>query len=220
MILIVEDDHTLAESLAAFLKSMELESVIAHHGLEALEILKNTTIHGMIVDMMMPEMDGVALLMSLRYLNPKPFIIMSTALGSLEDKAKAFELGADDYMVKPYHFKELGYRIQALMKRSLIDLRHQLLFPHSFLDETQLLCRVNEQPVPLSKKEFHLLFHLLKHPNIIFTRQQLLDTIWGEESESFDRTVDTHIKSIREKVNSPDFEVLTVRGIGYKGVIK
>lgn len=123
-------------------------------------------------------------------------------------------------MVKPYHFKELGYRIQALMKRSLIDLRHQLLFPHSFLDETQLLCRVNDQPIVLSKKEFHLLFHLLKHPNIIFTRQQLLDAIWGEESESYDRTVDTHIKSIREKVNSPDFEVLTVRGIGYKGVIK
>ncbi len=219
MILIVEDDITLATTLANFLHSQHLENIVASDGIKALEIIKSYTITGMIVDMMMPNMDGLTLLQHIKNMNPQPFIIMSTALGSLEDKTKAFELGVDDYLVKPYHFKELGFRIQALLKRSAIDMRHQLVFQHTFLDETQLLCKVANQSIALSKKEFQVLFHLLKYPNIIFTRQQLLDRIWGEENESFDRTVDTHIKSIREKVTSLDFEIITVRGLGYKGVL-
>jgi two-component system, OmpR family, response regulator len=94
-----------------------------------------------------------------------------------------------------------------------------LSFKHSYLDEEQLLCKVMDQVILLSKKEFQVLFLLLKHPHTIFTRQQLLDRIWGEDNMSYDRTVDTHIKSIREKVKSPDFEIVTIRGLGYKGVI-
>lgn len=219
MILIVEDDVLLAQTLETFLTSQNMACVVAHHGKEALEKIAEYTITGMIVDMMMPTMDGVTLLSAITQLNPKPFIIMSTALGSLEDKAKAFEMGADDYLVKPYHFKELGYRLQALLKRTNKDQRHQLVFNHSFLDEQQLLCQVHDQIIVLSKKEFQVLFHLLKHPQTIFTRSQLLDLIWGESSLSYDRTVDTHIKSIREKVKSPDFEIVTIRGLGYKGVL-
>ncbi|MBS3991533.1 MAG: response regulator transcription factor [Erysipelothrix sp.] len=219
MILIVEDDVLLAQTLKTFLESQHMSCVVAVDGEEALSKIAEYTITGMIVDMMMPKMDGVSLLSAITHLHPKPFIIMSTALGSLEDKAKAFELGADDYLVKPYHFKELGFRIQALLKRTNKDQRHQLIFDHSFLDEQQLLCKVHDQSIVLSKKEFQVLFHLLKHPQTIFTRNQLLDLIWGESSLSYDRTVDTHIKSIREKVKSPDFEIVTIRGLGYKGVL-
>jgi two-component system, OmpR family, response regulator len=219
MILIVEDDKLLAQTLSDYLESQHIECVVAFDGEEALKKMKEYMISGVIVDMMMPKMDGLTFISSLTNLNPKPFILMSTALGSLEDKAKAFELGADDYLVKPYHFKELGYRIQALLKRTSKDTRHQLSFNHSFLDEEQLLCKVYDQNIALSKKEFQVLFLLLKHPQIIFTRQQLLDQVWGEDNMSYDRTVDTHIKSIREKVKSPDFEIVTIRGLGYKGVI-
>jgi two-component system OmpR family response regulator len=219
MILIVEDDHTLAETLANYLSSQHIPCVVAFDGEEALVKMKEYHVTGVIVDMMMPKMDGLSFIEAIARVTPKPFILMSTALGSLEDKAKAFELGADDYLVKPYHFKELAYRIQALNKRTQKDLRHQLVFDHSFLDEEQLLCKVYDQTILLSKKEFQVLFLLLKHPQTIFTRQQLLDSIWGEDNMSYDRTVDTHIKSIREKVKSPDFEIITIRGLGYKGVI-
>ncbi len=219
MILIVEDDQTLAETLANYLESQHMSCVVAFDGEEALRKMKEYTISGVIVDMMMPKMDGLSFIQTLQHVTPKPFIMMSTALGSLEDKAKAFELGADDYLVKPYHFKELVLRLQALRKRTIKESTHQLSFKHSYLDEEQLLCKVYDQSINLSKKEFQVLFLLLKHPQIIFTRQQLLDQIWGEDNMSYDRTVDTHIKSIREKVKSPDFEIVTIRGLGYKGVV-
>jgi two-component system, OmpR family, response regulator len=219
MILIVEDDKLLAETLSNYLESQHIACVVAFDGEEALKKIKEYNISGVIVDMMMPKMDGLSFIQALSHVSPKPFIMMSTALGSLEDKAKAFELGADDYLVKPYHFKELVYRLQALSKRTLKESTHLLSFKHSYLDEEQLLCKVMDQVILLSKKEFQVLFLLLKHPHTIFTRQQLLDRIWGEDNMSYDRTVDTHIKSIREKVKSPDFEIVTIRGLGYKGVI-
>lgn len=219
MILIVEDDVTLAHGLQLFVESLHFECSVAHNGYEAIEVIKSKKLQGMIVDMMMPQMDGITLLTHIRDLNPKPFIIMASALDSLEDKVKAFECGADDYIVKPYHFQELGYRLHALCKRHAVDLRRQLIFAHSILDEEQLQCQVYDKSIYLSRKEFQLLFFLLKNANRIFTRQQLLDAIWGIENDSFDRTVDTHIKSIREKVRCCDFEIVTVRGIGYKGVI-
>ena len=191
MILIVEDDITLAHALKSFVESLNFECCVAYNGYEALQILENNLIQGLVVDMMMPHMDGITLLSQIHTLNPKPFIIMASALGSLEDKTKAFELGADDYMIKPYYFEELGYRLHALCKRKAIDMRRKLVFASSSLDESHLVCQINGKTINLSRKEFQLLFFLLKHANKIFTRQQLLDAVWGMENESFDRTVDT-----------------------------
>jgi len=168
----------------------------------------------------MPYIDGNTLTAKLRSMNRDLPILMLTALDRFADKEKGFQSGADDYLVKPIDMQEMLLRIKALLRRSQIMSESRIVLPHLILDERTSQCILDNTPIELTRKEFRLLFHLLSAPNRIFTREQLMNEIWGYDSESYDRTVDTHVKRIREQVLSPDFEIVTVRGLGYKAVIK
>lgn len=220
-ILVVEDDKKLRQLMAAVLKKNGYNAFCAEDGEMALDILNKEYIDLIISDIMMPNMDGYELTKSLRDANYNLPILMVSAKESFKDKQKGFMVGTDDYMVKPIDVKEMILRVGALLRRSKIVNEHKLTFGETVLDYDALTVSQNGDATVLPKKEFYLLFKLLSYPGQIFTRQQLMDEIWGVDSEAEERTVDVHIKRLRErfKTNS-DFEIITVRGLGYKAVKK
>ena len=220
-ILVVEDDKKLRQLMAAVLKKNGYNTFCAEDGEMALEMLDKEYIDLIISDIMMPNMDGYELTKSLRDANYNLPILMVSAKESFQDKQKGFMVGTDDYMVKPIDVKEMVLRVGALLRRSKIANEHKLTFGETVLDYDTLTVSQNGDATVLPKKEFYLLFKLLSYQEQIFTRQQLMDEIWGVDSEAEERTVDVHIKRLRErfKTNS-DFEIMTVRGLGYKAVKK
>jgi len=219
-VLVVEDDLNLRKLMATYLRKNNYEVAEADNGEEAYEYFLEHHVEVLITDVMMPVMDGNVLVSKIRAINRNLPILILTALESYADKEKGFFSGADDYMVKPVDMKEMLLRVKALARRYQIINENQLSLPHLLLDAGAQQCLVNQKPVELTQKEFKLLFKLLSFPNKIFTREQLMNDIWGFDSESYDRTVDTHIKRIRERVLSDDFEIITVRRLGYKAVLK
>jgi len=219
-LLIVEDDTNIRKLIAKFLTMNGYECIEAGDGQEALSRYESQHIDLVMTDIMMPYIDGNTLTAKLRSMNRDLPILMLTALDRFADKEKGFQSGADDYLVKPIDMQEMLLRIKALLRRSQIMSESRIVLPHLILDERTSQCILDNTPIELTRKEFRLLFHLLSAPNRIFTREQLMNEIWGYDSESYDRTVDTHVKRIREQVLSPDFEIVTVRGLGYKAVIK
>jgi len=219
-LLIVEDDTNIRKLIAKFLTMNGYECIEAGDGQEALSRYESQHIDLVMTDIMMPYIDGNTLTAKLRSMNRDLPILMLTALDRFADKEKGFQSGADDYLVKPIDMQEMLLRIKALLRRSQIMSESRIVLPHLILDERTSQCVLDNTPIELTRKEFRLLFHLLSAPNRIFTREQLMNEIWGYDSESYDRTVDTHVKRIREQVLSPDFEIVTVRGLGYKAVIK
>lgn len=168
---------------------------------------------------MMPLMDGNKLTAEIRKISEDIPVLMLTALETIEEKEKGFNVGADDYLVKPFALKELVLRVKALLRRYSAVSENKIQLPHTELNYSTNTVLINGQGVELTKKEFLLLFKLLSNPNIIFSRDQLINEIWGFDSESNDRTVDTHIKCIRSKTENEDFKIVTVRGLGYKAVL-
>ncbi|SDK38930.1 response regulator transcription factor [Natronincola ferrireducens] len=220
-ILVVEDDKNLQKLMIAVLKQRGYHVLNAKDGLEALEILDTTHIDLIISDIMMPNMDGYTLTEALRKSNYNLPILMVTAKETLEDKKKGFLVGTDDYMVKPIDMDEMVLRVAALLRRSRIINESRLVVGEIELDYNTLTVNNKGNSIVLPKKEFHLLFKLLSYPKQIFTRQQLMDEIWGMEAETDERTVDVHIKRLREKFSDcNEFEIVTVRGLGYKAEIK
>ena len=219
-ILIVEDDHHLSHILKTYLIKKSFEVDVAFDGIKALEMISSKKYDLVISDVMMPHMDGISLISKLRGMFPDLPLMILTALDQYQDKEKAFLSGTDDYLVKPVHLPELTLRIEALLRRYKIQMEHQIHLKHLLLDQKTMTCKIDDLFIELTHKEFQLLFKLLSYPNRIFTREELMDEIWGFDSESYDRTVDTHIKRIREHVKVDDFEIITVRGLGYKAVIK
>jgi DNA-binding response OmpR family regulator len=135
----------------------------------------------------------------------------------MEDMEKGFHAGTDDYMIKPIHMKEMILRVKALLRRAQIANEKKLILGNTVLDYDALTVSIKEEKFDLPPKEFYLLFKLLSNPGKIFTRQELMDEIWGMDSEADDRTVDSHIKKLRRKFEEcPDFEIITIRGLGYK----
>jgi len=170
---------------------------------------------------MMPNMDGLELTNSLRLANFNLPILMVTAKESFNDKQKGFLVGTDDYMVKPIDVNEMVLRVQALLRRSKIASERKLEIGKVKINYDAFTVSRENDKQTLPQKEFYLLYKLLSYPDIIFTRLQLMDEIWGMDSESDDRTVDVHIKRLRERFYEyPEFEIVTVRGVGYKGSIK
>lgn len=218
-ILIVEDDRFLRDIIEKNLTKNGYDCVQAENGKIGLDIFENNHIDLIITDIMMPVMDGNQFVKLVRYQNEEIPIIMLTALDAFLDKERGFTSGTDDYLVKPINMQELILRVKALLRRSKINSEHKLIHKDITLEHASKVCLVNNEPVNLTVKEFELLFKLLSSPNQIFTRDQLMDEIWGYDSESYTRTVDTHIKRIREKVQSSSFEIKTVRGLGYKAVL-
>ncbi|MDE6201665.1 MAG: response regulator transcription factor [Clostridiales bacterium] len=218
-VLIAEDDNNLRKILAATFKKEGFSVVAVENGRAAYDELGNDKIDLVVTDVMMPIMDGNELAAKVRALKPDVPILMLTALETLDDKEKGFTSGADDYLTKPFALKELLLRVKALLRRYGAVYENKIVLPHTELNYQTNTVFVDGKPIELTKKEFLLLFKLLSSPNIIFSREQLLNDIWGYDSESADRTVDTHIKWLRSKVDSVDFNIVTIRGLGYKAVL-
>jgi len=170
-----------------------------------------------ITDIMMPNVDGYELTRDLRDADYDLPILFVTAKDRFEDKQLGFLSGADDYMVKPVDMEEMILRVGALLRRAKISNEHKLTIGSVTLDYDSLSVSYNGQVSHLPQKEFYLLFKLLSYPNKIFTRSQLMDEIWGMDSETDERTVDVHINRLRERFGElEDFKIVTVRGLGYK----
>ena len=220
-ILIVEDNENLRQLMRIHLVRVGYSVFEASNGAEALNVFNKAVIHLMIADIMMPKMDGYELTGELRNAQITIPVLMVTAKETLEDKRKGFKTGADDYMVKPIDMEEMLLRVEALLRRSNMSGKHILRVGTSILNTDALVVTRGENAVALPQKEFQLLHMLLSYPNKILTRNALMDEIWGYESETDSRTVDVHIKRLREKfADTPDFEIETIRGLGYKAVIK
>lgn len=221
-ILVVEDDSSLRKLMSAALKQHGYQPFTANDGFDALDMLEKTNIDLIISDVMMPNMDGYELTRQLRRAGYELPILMVTARETFEDKQEGFSAGTDDYMVKPIDINEMILRVGALLRRSKMASEHALTVGSCTLDyDAQSVCFQGGQSETIPQKEFMLLFKLLSYPNKIFTRRQLLDELWGMEKEVDERTVDVHIKRLRERYKTcGDFEIVTVRGLGYKAVIK
>ena len=220
-ILIVDDHEKIRKLLEIYLKREGYHVLHAENGEKALETLDSNSADLIIADIMMPEMDGFELTKSLRDAGFNMPVLMVTAKDSFPDKKKGFELGADDYMTKPVDMDELVLHVKALLRRSRISSERQIIIGSIVLDYESLEIRTPEETTVLPKKEFYLLYKLLSYPKRIFTRQELMDDIWGLDSEADERTVDVHIKRLREKfAGCSEFEITTIRGLGYKGVIR
>ena len=219
-ILVAEDNDGLRRLLGIHLRRAGYEVTEASDGAEALAALEREPVDLLIADVMMPGVDGFQLTESLRSSGYTLPVIIVTAKEALEDKRTGFRSGADDYMVKPINIEELLLRVRALLRRCRIAGESLLTVGETTLDESSLSVSRGNTTIMLRQKEFQLLHKLLSYPGKIFTRQSLMDDIWGYDSETDPRTVDVHIKRLREKLLPfPDFELQTVRGLGYKAVI-
>jgi len=219
-ILVVEDDEILNKMISVKLRQETYFVFAAFDGVQALDVLDRQHIDLIISDIMMPNMDGYELTRELRSVHNTIPILMVTAKSQLEDMEKGFKAGTDDYMIKPINLKEMALRVKALLRRSQIANEKKLVIGSTTLDYDALTIKTNEGDFEMPPKEFYLLFKLLSNPNKIFTRQELMDEIWGMDSEVDDRTVDSHIKKIRRKFEGcVDFEIITIRGLGYKSKI-
>jgi two-component system, OmpR family, response regulator len=216
-ILVAEDSVNIRKLITARLEQEGYNVFQAENGERAMNILGTYHIDLMISDIMMPCMDGYELTKSLREANFNMPILMVTAKESFEDKKKGFLVGTDDYMVKPIDMNELVLRVAALLRRAKISNEHKLNVGEVVLNYDTLTVTTKGVDYELPKKEFYLLFKLLSYPKQIFTRQQLMDEIWGMDTEIDERTVDSHIKKLRKKFEEiEEFKIITVRGLGYK----
>ena len=218
-ILVVEDNANARRLMETVLSQNGYEPIPACDGVEALEILDKKHVDLILLDIMMPRMDGYEFTETLRSSGCEIPILMITAKEKPADKHRGFQIGTDDYMVKPVDEEEMLLRIQALLRRARIVNEHRLTVGKTTLDYDSLTVVTPKGESELPKKEFLLLFKLLSYPNKIFTRRQLMDEIWDMDSESDERTVDVHINRLRDHFRTnDDFEIVTVRGLGYKAV--
>ena len=218
-ILVVEDDAKLRSLFCTVLTNNGYLALPAESGEKALSLLDSEYVDLIISDIMMPGMDGYELIEHLRTSGFTMPILIITAKERFEDKQRGFQAGTDDYMVKPIDVNEMVLRVGALLKRAKIATEHRIVCRHTILDYDALTVTIDGQETLLPQKEFYLLYKLLSYPNKIFTRQQLMDEIWGLDSTTDERTVDVHINRLRERFkNCDDFIIMTVRGLGYKAV--
>lgn len=220
-ILVVEDDKNLRKLIVTCLEKASYTVFETHNGEEALDLMDKEYVNLIVTDIMMPEMDGYELIKSLREANYNTPILIITAKEDIEDKRQGFNLGADDYMVKPINIDELILRVKSLLRRSNQANERKIKIGEVELDYDKLEVKKQEKVYQLTQKEFYLLYKLLSTPDTIYKRQDLIEEIWGLENNSDFRTVDVHIKRLREKLEDiKEFEIVTIRGIGYKAIIK
>lgn len=218
-ILVTEDSDDMRELFCTVLSKNGYRCFPASDGIEALNVLDQEYIDLIVADIMMPNMDGYTLIKCLREADYTIPILIVTAKDQFYDIEKGFLTGADDYMIKPINVNELVLRVKALLRRAKIANEKKIVIGSTVLDYDALTITIHGTETLLPQKEFYLLYKLLSYPNKIFTRQQLMDEIWGLSSETDERTINTHINRLREKIGScPDFEIVTVRGLGYKAV--
>ena len=219
-ILVVDDDTNICELLRLYLEKDGYEVIIANNGGEAVTMFQELSPDLMLLDIMLPVLDGWQVCREVRKFSDKP-IIMLTAKGETFDKVLGFELGADDYVVKPFDAKEVMARVKAVLRRSGSAEKtsiKEVRFDKLVINLTNYELRVDGKKVDTPPKELELIYHLANNPNRVFTRDQLLDEVWGFDYYGDSRTVDVHVKRLREKLEgvSDKWELKTVWSVGYK----
>lgn len=219
-IMVVDDDVHIAELISLYLNKEGYETKEVYNGRKAVELFPTYSPFLVLLDLMLPEMDGYAVLREIRKISAVP-VIMITARGETFDKVLGLELGADDYIVKPFEPKELVARVKAVLRRYESKdgggNAKQVVLPNLTINYTNYTVTYHGSVLELPPKELELLYFLARHPGQVFTREQLLDQIWGYEFMGDTRTVDVHIKRLREKMTYDDpWSVKTVWGVGYK----
>lgn len=219
-VLIVDDDENIVELIRLYMEKDGFTAVTASNGEEALEKFKSQTPSIVILDVMMPGMDGWQVCREIRRVSNIP-IIMLTAKGETFDKVLGLELGADDYMVKPFETKELIARVKAVLRRSETKettAQKEIVYPGLMVNLSNYELKINGEITEVPPKELELLYFLASNPNRVFTREQLLEEVWGFDYFGDSRTVDVHIKRLREKLEdvSGNWQLKTVWGVGYK----
>lgn len=219
-ILVVEDDRNMRLLTAARLED-QYTVVCACDGLEALEYIHKGGIDLIVADIMMPRMDGYELLKTIRKEGYTTPYLLLTARESLDDKQQGFSLGTDDYMTKPFSSDELIWRIGALLRRADIAQSKKIEIGSVTVDSSKYAVYNDQEYIEFPKKEFDLLFKLLSYPDQIFSKAQLMDSVWGVTAESGEDTVKTHISRIRNRLkNIDEIKIMTLKGLGYKADIK
>lgn len=216
-LLIVDDDPHIRELIALHMRMEGFDLLEASNGQDAIRMIDEQLVDLIILDIMMPEMDGWEVCHHLRACSDIP-IFMVTAHAETAHKMKGFRLGTDDYLVKPFDPFELVMRVKALLKRYRIASSQMIKFGKVHMDQKRFEVKINDQSISLPPKEFELLFKLASYPGQIFSREQCIEQIWGFDYEGDDRTVDVHIKRLRERFNelTDDFRISTIRGLGYR----
>lgn len=218
-ILVVDDDKNIRKLMQAGLEAEKYKVFTACDGVQALEVLENNFVDLVILDVMMPNMDGYEFTEYIRKTNNNLPILMVSAKQLPSDKHKGFIAGTDDYITKPIDEEEMLLRIKALLRRAKIATEHKIIIGDVVLDYDSLTVTKNNQTQELPQKEFLLLYKLLSYPGKIFTRIQLMEEIWPNESESGWETVTVHIGRLRKRFEGwSEFEIQCVRGLGYKAV--
>ena len=219
-ILVVDDDTSICELLRVYLEKEDYQVVIANDGMSAVSTFREESPSLVLLDIMLPKLDGWQVCREIRKFSETP-IIMLTAKGEVFDRVLGLELGADDYVVKPFETKEIVARIKAVLRRSsssATDTLKEVHYDKLSINLTNYELKVNGIQVDTPPKEMELIFHLAKNANRVFTRDQLLDEVWGYDYYGDSRTVDVHVKRLREKLTgvSDKWELRTVWGVGYK----
>ncbi len=218
-ILVVEDDKNTRKLITTILKNYGYNTLEATNGAEALDVLEHSHADLMVLDVMMPKMDGYELAKTLRDAGSQMPMLMLSAKNQSTDIKQGFIVGIDDYLTKPFDFEELILRIKALLRRSKIVAENKLTIGKIVLDYQAYSVITDGVAETLPQKEFLLLYKLLSYPERVFTRMQLMDEIWGMDAESDDHTVNVHINRLRARfADIKEFEIVTVRGLGYKAV--
>lgn len=219
-VLIVEDDAAIRLLTKAKLKD-KYNIVEASDGEDALDKLDHQHFDIMIVDIMMPRMDGYEFVRELRDAGDETPVIFLTAMDSFDHKKKGFALGIDDYLTKPINYEELEWHMEAILRRARINSEKEIAFGDFSLSEEKMAATWKGQRTDLTDKEFWLLHKLLSYPGTLFTKQQLMDEIWGYDTETDYNTIKTYINRLRNKFEDCDaFSIISSRGLGYKAEIK
>lgn len=216
-ILIVDDEINIRELVKKYANYENFESNTASNGVEAIEMARNNPYDLIIMDIMMPELDGFSAVKEIRKFSDVP-IIMLSARNEEYDKLYGFDLGIDDYVTKPFSPKELMMRVNAIINRGKIRIRKEEDFHYQDLviNFNARTVYVDNLKIELTNKEYELLVYFVKNQNVAIKREQLLEKIWGYTSESEDRTLDTHIKSLRKKIGRYANNIITIRKVGYR----
>ena len=220
-ILVVEDDSELNRGVCTFLNENGYEATGCLNAEDAYDAMYNTVFDLIVSDIMMPKIDGFEFVKTVRSLNENIPILFMTARDDFASKQRGYRVGIDDYMVKPIDLEELFLRIGALLRRSKIASSRRLELGNFVMDADEHTAYLNDEEIPLTLREFNLLYKMLSYPKKTFTRTQLMDEFWDADTQAGTRTVDVYMTKLRAKLSECDsFEIVTVHGLGYKAVIK
>ncbi|MCM1375182.1 MAG: response regulator transcription factor [Lachnospiraceae bacterium] len=220
-ILVVDDDVELNRIVCTYLSDSGFQAKGVLSADEALQEMYNNLYELIVSDIMMPGMDGFEFAEAVRSVNSRIPILFMSAKDDLASKQKGFRLGIDDYMVKPVELDELILRVRALLRRANIEMDRKIVVGNLTLDADAMSAEIDGEELPVTTREFNILYKLLSYPKKTFSRAQLMDEFWGIESETSLRAVDVYITKLRDKFSACDgFEIKTVRGLGYKAVTK